>query len=225
MMIVLDAHADTVKNEQSDLISRLTVIQDFSRIGELAGNHDWIHPLASFSLRELVWISTIRGYPRSDKLQGFEKSVASWDERVRAYFLNVEELRFREISADTLFVSIDLDFFYSEDHTPQDVPAVLDALFAFSSRSPRPAVWAFCVSRPWLPGDDYAWALLEQTLRWLSSRPEFRSPEITIFENRRVDTSRTAQAFRAEGLEMPFLREEDTPDYIRRLIWELERRD
>jgi hypothetical protein len=223
-MIVLDAHADTVENEQADSIRELSA-GDFWFPIEYAGNHNWIHPLAPVPLAELVWISTIRGYPRSDKLQGFEKSVARWNERVRAGVSSVEELRFREVPAQTLFVSIDLDFFYSEDHTPQDVPAVLDALFAFSSRSQRPAVWAICLSRPWLPSDDYAWTLLEQTLRWLNSRPEFRSPEITVFDSRRIDTSRTAQAFRAEGREMPFLREEDTPDHIRPLIWELERRD
>ena len=224
VMIVLDAHADTVKNEQSDLISSLAVMQNFSHIGELAGNHDWIHPLASFALRELVWISTIRGYPRNGKLTGFQRNLASWNERVRAYSLSIEELRFREITAGKIFISVDLDFFYSEDHSPQDVSAVLDALFAFSSRLPCQAVWAFCLSRPWLPSDEYAWTLLEQALRWLNSRPEFRAPAITVFDSRRVDTSRKAQTLRAEGREMPILREADAPAHIKSLIRELEQR-
>ena len=229
-MIVLDAHADTVENEQADSIRKLAAERNFWLTVDYAGNHNWIHPLAPVPLVELAWISTIRGHPRADKLQGFYRSIAQWDERVNAYYLTVEELRFREVPAQTLFVSVDLDFFYSENHSPRDVPAVLDALFAFSSRSRgnrlpgHPVVWAFCVSRPWLPSDDYAWALLEQTLRWLSLRPEFFAPEITIFENRRFDTSQTALAFRAEGREMPFLREKDTPDQVKALIWELTRR-
>jgi hypothetical protein len=224
-MIVLDAHADTVENEQADSIRELAAKRNFWLSVDYAGNHNWLHPLAPVPLVELAWISTIRGQPRADKLQGFYSSIASWDERVNAYCVSVEELYFREVPAQRLFVSIDLDFFYSENHSPQDVPVVLDALFAFSSRSRHPVVWAFCVSRPWLPSDDYAWTLLEQTLRWLNSRPEFYSPEITIFESHRFDTSQTAQAFRAEGREMPFLREEDTPDQIKPLIWELEQRD
>jgi hypothetical protein len=229
-MIVLDAHVDTVENEQADSIRKLAAERNFWLTVDYAGNHNWIHPLAPVPLTELAWISTLRGHPRADKLQGFYKSLAQWDVRVNASFLSVEELHFWKVPAQTLFVSIDLDFFYSENHSSRDVPAVLDALFAFSSRSrgnrlpEHPVAWAFCVSRPWLPSDDYAWTLLEQTLRWLCSRPEFFAPEITIFESHRFDTSQTALAFRAEGREMPFLREKDTPDQVKALIWELTRR-
>ena len=223
-MIVLDAHADTVENEQADSIRKLAAERNFWLTVDYAGNHNWIHPLAPVPLVELAWISTIRGHPRADKLQGFYRSIAQWDERVNAYYLTVEELRFREVPAQTLFVSVDLDFFYSEDHSPQDVSAVLDALFAFSSRLPCQAVWAFCLSRPWLPSDEYAWTLLEQALRWLNSRPEFRAPAITVFDSRRVDTSRKAQTLRAEGREMPILREADAPAHIKSLIRELEQR-
>ena len=224
-MIVLDAHADTVKNERDGFIRQFAAARNFGLTVENAGNHNWIHPLAPVPLAELTWISTLYGRPRADKLQGFEKSVASWGKRVNAYALSLEELSNREVPERTLFISVDLDFFYIDYHSPRDVPTVLDALFAFSSRSRHPVVWAFCLSRPWLPSDDYAWALLYQTLRWLNSHPEFRAPEITLFEGRRFDTSHTAQAFRAEGREMPYLRERDAPERIKRLIWELEMRD
>ena len=223
-MIVLDAHCDTVANGQYGLIRNLAAAGNFSRAGELAGNHNWIHPLTPAPLGTLAWISTIRGYPRSDKLEGFRRSLASWDRGIFAIFLSVEELRFLEIIEQTLFVSVDLDFFYSENHGPQDVFPVLDALFAFSSRRTGAVVWAFCLSRPWLPDDRYAWTLLEQCLSWLNSRREFRAPEITLFSSSRVDTSRTAEAFRAEGREVPALREADTPERIRALIGELWRR-
>jgi hypothetical protein len=224
-MIVLDAHADTVKNERDGFIRQFAAARDFWLTVDNAGNHNWIHPLAPVPLVELVWISAISGRPRADKLQGFERSVASWGKRVNAYALSVEELSNREVPERTLFISVDLDFFYSEYYSLREVPAVLDALFAFSSRSRHPVVWAFCLSRPWLPNDDYAWALLEQTLRWLNSHPEFRAPEITLFEGGRFDTSHTAQAFRAEGREMPFMRESDAPEQVTMLLWELEMRD
>jgi hypothetical protein len=224
-MIVLDAHADTVKNERAGFIRQYAAAREFGLTVENAGNHNWIQPLAPVPLVELAWISTLHGRPRADKLQGFEKSVATWGERVNAYSLSVEELSDREVPQRTLFISVDLDFFYIDYHSPRDVPAVLDALFDFSSRSQHPVVWAFCLSRPWLPDDDYAWALLEQTLRWLNSHPEFRAPEITLFEGSRFDTSHTAQAFRAEGREMPFLKERDAPEQIKALLWELQMRD
>ena len=223
-MVVLDAHADTVKNERAGFIRRYAAARDFWLTVDNAGNHNWIHALAPVPLAELAWICTLRDHPRADKLQGFEKSVASWGERVNAYALSIEELSNREVPDRTLFISVDLDFFYSDYHSPRDVPAILDTLFAFSSRSQHPVVWAFCLSRPWLPNDDYAWALLEQTLRWLNSRPEFRAPEVTLFEGSRFDTSHTAQAFRAEGREMPFMREIDAPEQIKTLLWELEMR-
>ena len=220
-MIVLDAHADTVANEQSNLIRGLAAAGNYLRAGELAGNHNWIHPLAPSPLESLYWISTIRGSPRSDKQYGFLNSVSKWNEKIPAVFLSVDELRFLEVSNETLFVSVDLDFFYSENHGPEDVPAILDSLFSFTSRRQGPFYWAVCLSRPWLPGDSYAWTLLEQTLNWLDSRPEFNAPEISLFDDCRTDTSLKAQAYRSEGREMPFLQEKDAPEYIRTLIRKL----
>jgi hypothetical protein len=223
-MIVLDAHTDTVKNEQSELIRGIAATGNFSRVGELAGNHDWIHPLVSAPVEELAWISTVRGSPRINKRDGFFNSVSTWKEKIRTVILSVEELRFFEVSGETLFISVDLDFFYSEDYGPEDIPPVLNSLFAFSSRWQGPVVWAICLSRPWLPDDRYAWTLLDRTLQWLHSRPEFNAAEITLFNSRRIDTSRTAQAIRAEGREIPALRETDAPEQIRTLIRELQER-
>jgi hypothetical protein len=224
-LVVLDAHADTVKNERAGFIRQFAAARYFGLTVDNAGNHNWIQPLAPVPMVELAWINTLHGHPRADKLQGFETSVASWGRRVNAYALSLEELGNREVPERTLFISVDLDFFYSDYHLPRDVPAVLDALFDFSSRSQHPVVWAFCLSRSSLPSDDYAWALLEQTLRWLNSHPEFCAPEVTLFEGHIFDTSHTAQAFRAEGKEMPFLREIDAPDEIKMLLWELQMRD
>ena len=223
-MFVLDAHTDTVANGQSVLIRELAAAGNFSRAEELAGNHNWIHPLAPVPLESLVWIGTIRGSLRGDKQAGFYRSIAKWDEHIHAAIVNLEELRFLEITGGTLFISVDLDFFYSEDYGPEDVRPVLDALFAFSSRRHGRVVWAICLSRPWLPDDRYAWTLLEKCLYWLRSRREFLPPEITVFDNRRFDTSRTAEAFRAEGREPPVLREADTPENIRSIIRELQER-
>ena len=217
-MIVLDAHADTVANEESNLIRNLSAAGSFTRAGELAGNHNWIHPLAPSPLGSLYWISTLRGPPRSGKQYGFLNSVSKWNKKIPAVFLSVDELRFLEIAVDTLFVSVDLDFFYSENHGPEDVPAILDSLFSISSRRQGPVIWAVCLSRPWLPDDHYAWALLERTLYWLRSHPEFNAPEISLFDDCRTDTSLKAQAYRAEGKEPPFLREKDAPEYIKTLI-------
>jgi hypothetical protein len=218
VMIVLDAHADTTVNDQIDLIRKLIAAGDFFRAGELTGNHNWIHPLAPAPLQRLVWISTIHGYPRSDKLEGFNRSISGWNSNIHAGYLSVDELRFTEIAGETLFVSIDLDFFYSENHRPQDVSFVLDALFSFSLRWQGRTVWAICLSRPWLPDDNYAWSLLENCLNWLCTRPEFAIPEITLFNSRRVDTSRTAQAILLERRDIPALREEDAPEHIKHLI-------
>jgi hypothetical protein len=123
-----------------------------------------------------------------------------------------------------LFISVDLDFFYGADHGPEDVPAVLNSLFSFSSRWQGPSVWAICLSRPWLPDDAYAWTLLERSLQWLSSRPEFNVPELTLFNSQRVDTSRTAHAIRAEGRQLPMLRETDAPERVKTLLRELQER-
>jgi len=223
-MIVLDAHADTVENEQGDLIRSLATEGHFSRAGELAGNHDWIQPLAPSPLETLAWISAINGSPRNDRLEGFLKTTSAWNGNIQIVFFSLEELRFLSIAEETLFISIDLDFFYNRDHGPEDVPAVLNSVFSFSSRRRGPVVWGICLSRPWLPDDSYAWTLLEKTLSWLCSRPEFNSPEITLFNSRRIDTSRTARTIRAEGGEVPMLRETDTPEHIKALIRELQQR-
>jgi hypothetical protein len=223
-MVVLDAHADTVENESSALIRRLFSAGAYQRAGELAGNHDWIHPLASEPLGALVWINAINGAPSSDRAEGFARSTSRWNSNIRIIASSVEELRFLNIAGETLFVSVDLDFFYHRDHGPQDIPAVLDSLFSFSSRWQGPVAWAICLSRPWLPNDAYAWALLEHSLQWLSARQEFGAAEITLFNSRRIDTSRTAQAIRAEGREIPKLRETDAPAYINALLRELKER-
>jgi hypothetical protein len=220
-MIVFDAHADTVLNEQSGLIRNLAAAGNYSRAGEYAGNHNWIHPLSSVPLSSLTWISVINGVPRGNKQEGFFRTTSAWNSAVQFVSSSVDGLRFLNIAGETLFISVDLDFFYSEDHRPEDVPAVLNAIFYFASRWQGSVVWAICLSRPWLPDDHYAWILLEKTLYWLCSRPEFRVPEITLFNSRRIDTSRTAQDFHAQGREIPFLREEDTPFHIKSLINEL----
>lgn len=222
-MIVLDAHADTILNEQSDLIKRFAAAGSYARAGQLTGNHNWIHPLTPSPVVALALVSAIRGQPRNDKLQGFLKTTAAWNSAVRAYFLTVEELRFLEIPEKTLFISIDLDFFYSEDYGPDNIPAVFDALFSLSSRRQGQVIWAICLSRPWLPDDRCAWLLLDRSLSWLNAhRSAFMTPEISFFDSRREDTSRTAQAYRAEGREMPVLHETDAPERIKTLIKELQ---
>ena len=228
-MLVLDAHADTTANDNYSLIRRYAAGGNFFRAAELAGNHNWIHPLKP---QTLIWISRIQGFPRNDKLAGFSASLAQWGTETHAHALNLQELRFwyNAASADAdgaagaLFVSVDLDFFYSEDHGPQDIPLVLDALFAFSSRWQGPVAWAFCLSRPWLPNDLYAWALLEESLLWLNSRPEFTAPQVTLFDSPRVDTSLNARAYRREGREIPAVREADMPCHIRELLRQLTER-
>jgi hypothetical protein len=223
-MIVLDAHADTVENEQSELIRQLFSVGSFQRAGMLAGNHNWIHPLASNPLVALVWINVIHGLSYSDRVEGFFKTTLAWKTSMQIVSSSVENLRFLDIVGETLFISIDLDFFYSNDYGPDDVPAVLNSLFSFSLRWHGPVVWAICLSRPWLPDDLYAWALLEKSLRWLSSRPEFNAPEVTLFNSQRIDTSRTVKAILAEGREVPMLRETDAPERVKALLRELQGR-
>ena len=230
-MIVLDAHTDTVANNQRDTIRDFASAGDFSKAGELAGNHNWIDPLAPFPLKALIWISTIQGYPRSDKLSGFQKSMTSWDEQIPAIFMSVEELKVFKIpesnqhpESKTLFISIDLDFFYSEDYGPHNISAVFDTLFTFSSNWNGFVVWAISLSRPWLPYDNYAWELLAQSLSWLLYHQEFQAPKITLFNSPRIDTSFNAQAFRAEGKEIPVLQEENVPKQIKEFLRELSHR-
>jgi hypothetical protein len=213
LLVVLDAHADTVLNENHR---------------EPAGNHNWIHPLSPM-LERLVWINVIQGFPRNDRLEGFYRSFNAWNSSTRASVLSVNELNFSEItetetSAKTLFVSVDLDFFYYEGQGPQDVASVLNALFAFSSRWRGPVVWGICLSRPWLPDDGYAWDLLELSLVWLRGRPEFSPVAATLFTSRRVDTSNRAMEYRLQGREIPALREIDTPAQIKGILRELRNR-
>jgi hypothetical protein len=223
-MIVLDAHADTVANENSTVIQRHFATGAYQRAGTLAGNHNWIHPLVPDPVKSLVWINAINGSPRGDRLEGFIRSTSAWNSGIRIIASSIEELRFLDITGEVLFISVDLDFFYYRDHGPEDIPAVLNALFSFASRWQGPVVCAICLSRPWLPDDAYAWTLLERSLQWLSARPEFSAPELTLFNSRRVDSSRTAQAIRAEGREPPQLREADAPAHIKTLLRELQAR-
>jgi hypothetical protein len=125
-----------------------------------------------------------------------------------------------------LFVSIDLDFFYSEDYTPADIPPVFNALFDFSmdfAGRGHPVFWAVCLSRPWLPDDAYAWELLAQSLAWFLTRPEFAPPEITIFSAYRFDQSRRAESFRMTGVEPPnfYRKENEAPAHVKKLLDEI----
>jgi hypothetical protein len=223
-MVVLDAHTDTIENENRALIQQLFAAGSYQRAGTLVGNHDWIHPLVSNPLVSLVWINVIHGVPPGDKWKGFVNTALAWEKDIQVVCASVEGLRFLDIAGDMLFVSIDLDFFYGADHGPEDISSVFNSLFSFSSRWHGPVAWAICLSRPWLPDDAYAWTLLERSLQWLSSRPEFNAPELSLFNSRRVDTSRTAQAIRAEGREVPMLRETDAPAHIKALLRELQGR-
>jgi hypothetical protein len=223
-MLVLDAHADTVENEQSELIRQLFSTRSFKQASMLVGNHNWIHPLVSNPLVALVWINVIHGLSYGDRVDGFFRTTSAWKTNIQIVSTSVEGLRFLEITGETLFISIDLDFFYYKDHGPEDVPAVLNSLFSFSLRWQGPVVWAICLSRPWLPDDLYAWTLLEKSLYWLSSHHEFNAPEVTLFNSQRIDTSRTVQTILAEGKEVPVLRETDTPERVKTLIRELQER-
>jgi hypothetical protein len=172
-----------------------------------------------------VWIDKISGFPDAGKERGFLTSTASWGikniTRVTVAEISALPPRYLERSPDQfLFVSIDLDFFYNEDYTPQDIPFVFNRILDYTLDWKGNAVWALCLSRAWLPSDEYAWALLEQSLMWLHSRTEFEKPELTLFTSYRYDTSRKAAAFRAEGMEPPgfFSREGDVPDYIKDLL-------
>jgi hypothetical protein len=211
-MVVLDAHTDTVKNDSS-LVS---------------GNHNWICPLYPFPLKSLVWVHTIADYPNfnSGKVRGFYLSVAEWgagDPPLNARALSLDSVSHILLSAtagQSLFISIDLDFFCIENNTPADIPLVFDMLFDFSSRWQGKVIYALALSRPWLPDDEYAWELLRQSLRWFSGNPEFAPPEISLFTAQREDTSEKARAYREMGLAMPsfYGRENEIPDDLRDLF-------
>jgi hypothetical protein len=168
-----------------------------------------------------LWISGILGFPDSERYGGFIKSTAGWNINRRC--ITLDELDTVSPGGSVLFVSIDLDFFYSNTHTPRDIPPVFDRLLDFSLRWPGDTVWAVCVSRAWLPGAEYAWEVLEQSLAWLASKTEFASPELTLFSADRRDTSRRARAFGSMGIRPPGLyqKAEEMPVRIRRLLAEL----
>jgi hypothetical protein len=170
----------------------------------------------------LVWINRITGFPEGERVRGFLSSTGSWN--IKTGYINTDELAALPVTDKALFVSIDLDFFYSEDYTPRDIPLVFDRLWNYSSLRKGKVLWAICVSRAWLPDDEYAWELLEQSLRWLLTQSAFEAPELSVFTSNRYDTSRKARAFRAEGREPPgfYLRENAAPPVIRELFLMLE---
>jgi hypothetical protein len=213
-MIVLDAHTDTVKND-SPLIS---------------GNHNWICPLYPFPLETLVWIHTIAGFPNfhNGKVRGFYLFVSEWGTSsppLNALALSLDQASHivPSVAGQSLFISIDLDFFCIENNTPADIPLVFDTLFEFVSHWPGKVIYALALSHPWLPSDVYAWELLRQSLRWFSGKIEFAPPEITLFTVQREDTSAKARAYREMGLAIPsfYGRENEIPDDIRDLFAEL----
>jgi hypothetical protein len=225
-LIVIDAHADTSLNDGRDRI-RAYIRQGYYREADvLFHNHDWIHPLAPRPVDSLVWIGGLSGFPDTAKYQGFAKSTAGWDIQERRC-ITLDELGALSPGGNTLFVSIDLDFFYNDNCAPQDIPFVFDRLLDFSLRWTGKVVWAVCVSRAWLPAIEYAWELLEQSLAWLARRAEFAAPALTVFGKARYDTSRRAAAFRSMGIEAPGLyqKEKEMPERIRQLLEELRGRE
>jgi hypothetical protein len=212
-MIVLDAHTDTVKN-----------------VSPPVGNHDWISPLYPVPLASLFWIYTIAGFPHRGKERGFYFSLSQWDSGdtpLNARALGLDQLSWIASSAagQSLFISIDLDFFYRvENNSPADIPFVFDALFDFASRWPGKVVYALALSRPWLPDDEYAWELLRQSLRWFNCKTAFAPPELTLFTVQREDTSATARALRERGLAVPsfYGKENEMPADIRALLERLD---
>jgi hypothetical protein len=225
-MILLDAHGDAARNPHYRAI-RESLARNPAEADGLIGNHNWIHPLSPAPIASLLWISKLSQAPDPPRVRGFLGSAASWGLE-NAACINLNELPFSgpvDGSAN-LFVSIDLDFFYAEDYTPRQVPGVFDKLWEYSLGRTGRVLWALCLSRAWLPGDHYAWDLLEQSLRWLIPRAEFEAPEISLFSSPRRDTSRKAEAFRAEGMEPPgFYRREDAmPNSIRDLLQQLQAR-
>jgi len=220
-MLVLDSHNDTIFNEYHDLIGEHIKVKNYSQAAELAGNHNWIHPLTPVPVETLVWTSTLSGNPVEIDIEGFNNSTYVWGNTVRAITMSVDELMTFEINGEFLFVSIDLDFFF-ENYGTDDVHSVLELLFSYSLKWSGPVVWAICLSRPWLPNDDFAWALLETTFKWLYFRSEFFNIEIIdLFDSIRIDTSQHAQTFIDEGLKMPILHEADASESIKLLIQKL----
>ena len=227
-LLLVDAHSDTALNENRDRIRSAIAAGDFYGADALFQNHNWIHPLSPF-FTALIWIHSLAGSPISGKLRGFVSSTAQWgdDHPEFARAMNLARLKDFELSANThrsrggqLFVSIDLDFFCLDDYTPSSLPFVLDALYEYSSRWNGEVVWAVCLSRAWLPSDDYAWELLRQSLRWFSGKPAFAPPELTLFTKNRYGASMKERAFSEIGEEAPsfYGKENEMPDDIRELL-------
>jgi hypothetical protein len=217
-LLVLDAHADTEAHPEREAIRALAARADYKGAGSLFKNHNWIHPFTPWPVVSIVWISRITGLPGGERVRGFLSSTRSWG--VKTGYINVDELETLPAGDRALFVSIDLDFFYNEDYTPRDIPRVFDRLWDYSSKRKGTVLWAVCLSRAWLPDDEYAWELFEQSLRWLLRQSAFEAPEVSVFTSRRYDTSRKAAAFRAEGTEPPgfYRREDAAPRVIRELL-------
>jgi len=224
-MILLDAHADTGYNKNSKLIRASVSSGDLSNIGSLAGNHNWIHPLAPSPLGSLIWVNTIAKSSSDSNQNNSANSTLIWGkDAIGTVAISLKDLSSLEISSATLFISIDLDFFYSENISENDIPEVFGTLFSISSQwlESGSVVWAICLSRPWLPDVSYAWLLLEKALFWLCSRSEFHDIEIIdLFDSNRIDTSNLARAYSVKGMKMPVLHEADTPESIKELIREL----
>jgi hypothetical protein len=221
-LVVLDAHADTETNPDWETIHESIARGDYGNADSLIKNHNWIHPLTPGPVTSLVWISRISGFPGGERVRGFLSSTRSWD--IKTDYINVDELETLPPRDRALFVSIDLDFFYNEDYTPRDIPRVFNRLRDYSLGRKGKILWALCLSRAWLPSDEYAWELLEQSLRWLLPQSGFERPEVSVFTSRRYDTSRKARSFRAEGMEPPgfYSRDDAIPGVIKDLFLALE---
>jgi hypothetical protein len=219
-LIVVDAHADTAPNAMGDLVQGHIKTGHYGAADFAFENHNWITHLVPSPAASLVWVSGVSGFPGNDKYAGFIRSTAGWNIPRRC--VTLDELDGVFPGGGVLFVSIDLDFFYY-DGTPRDIPPVFDRLLDFSLRRGGKIVWAVCVSRAWLPSDEYAWELLEESFAWLDSRAEFAVPVLTLFSGNRRDTSRRAEAFRAEGMEPPGLyqKEAEAPEPLRGKIAKL----
>jgi hypothetical protein len=179
LMIVLDAHSDTVINEDYQKIRSMAAEGRYAMADNLFHNQDWIHPLMPFPVDSLIWIHSLSGFPDMGRLQGFYssgifRSEVFWQVPAALSLdkLNTFEPDYVQSSLPrqsglfsgslateekALFISIDLDFFCTGYQTPADIPFVLDTLLDFTSQWKGPRFWAFCLSRLWLPSDEYAW--------------------------------------------------------------------
>jgi hypothetical protein len=162
-------------------------------------------------------------------LQFFYSSVSRWGRgepplNARAAGLDeFPDIDFSGTEGQSLFVSIDLDFFTIQNNTPAGIPYVFGLLFDFASRWQGKVVWALALSRPWLPDDEYAWELLRQSLRWFCGKTEFAPPELTVFTAQFEDTSGMARAYREKGLAIPsfYGREDEIPADIKEMLEKL----